>query len=126
MIFFFIVHPTKFFDYSIVLPSCVPHTYEIALIVGHSDQTRDERLAAWRELINNYPDMPDPDNQFESVHDELARMIELEERELAVFKTSEPGAYYKISKRKHRYESFEDALFVTHHQTDHADYAQLY
>ena len=86
------------------------NTYEMALIIGHSDQTRNERLAAWRELIDSYPDMPDPNNQFESVHNELARMIELEERELAAFKTSEPGAYYKISKRKHKYESFEDAF----------------
>jgi hypothetical protein len=52
----------------------------MALIIGHSDKTRDERLAAWRELIDNHPDMPDPKNKSESVHGELARMIELEER----------------------------------------------
>ena len=35
------------------------NTYEMALIIGHSTQPRDERLKAWRELIDNYPDMPD-------------------------------------------------------------------
>ena len=86
------------------------NTYEMALIIGHSNQPRDERLGAWRELIDIHPDMPDPKNQFDSVHHELTKMIELEERELAVFKAYEPGAYYKTSQSEDRFERFEDAF----------------
>ena len=73
------------------------NTFEMAVIIGRSDRTREEKHAAWRELIGNYPDMPTPGNRFGNIHQKLESIMSIEERELELFKTPGPGVFYKYS-----------------------------
>ena len=72
--------------------------FEMAVIIGRSRRPMIDRHTAWRALINEYPDMATPAtsyyDSYPSLHRLLAELIEYEERELALFKTSETGAVY--------------------------------
>ena len=76
------------------------NTFEMAVIIGRKSREwmNTKKHAAWRELIENYPDMPVPwdsrETRFESIHKELEKRIAYEERVLARFKTPESGAVY--------------------------------
>jgi len=55
------------------------NTYEMAVIIGISDKSTEEKHTAWRELIENYPDMPTVpmhDVVFDSIHKKLAEIME--------------------------------------------------
>jgi len=52
------------------------NTYEMAIIIGRSQKTKAEKHEAWRDLIDNYPDMPTPKNRFESIHMELKKHMD--------------------------------------------------
>ena len=72
--------------------------YEMAIIILKSDRFMAEKHAAWRELIQDYPDMPIPDTRYEngypSLRQKLMAFIEHEERTLALFMKPEQGAVY--------------------------------
>ena len=98
------------------------NTFEMAAIIMHSKRATAEKLAAWRELIENYPDAPIPlDNKrilSDSVHAALAKEIDIKERELALFKKVQADAFYKfdvrLENRQHisgtNFSCYEDAL----------------
>jgi hypothetical protein len=52
----------------------------MAVIIARSDRSQNEKNAAWRELIEEYPDMPAPPNaaraEFGSIHKKLAELAE--------------------------------------------------
>ena len=58
------------------------NTYEMAVIIGRSHRTIAEKHEAWRELIKSYPDMPTPKNRYKSIHKELDRFMDIQDREL--------------------------------------------
>ena len=90
--------------------------YEMAIIIGRSHRTLEERHTAWRELIDNYPDMPIPANMHydsrESLHSEITDVIVYERELLNYFKTPEEGAVYTYRKHGdgHR---LADSMFTT-------------
>jgi len=57
--------------------------YEMAIIISRSNRTMDEKHAAWRELITDYPDMPTPKSlhykSYDSLHVKLLEAIGCEE-----------------------------------------------
>jgi hypothetical protein len=75
------------------------NTCETAVIISRSDRPTADKHAAWRELIDRYPDMPAIPNfhrvDFESTHKMLAETMDYERRILERFKTPESGAIYK-------------------------------
>ena len=56
--------------------------FEMAVIIGRSRCTMAEKHKAWCELINEYPDMPTPENtHYEScgsLHKKLAETMDYE------------------------------------------------
>jgi hypothetical protein len=75
------------------------NTCETAVIISRSDRPTADKHAAWRELIDCYPDMPAMPNfhrvDFESTHKMLAETMDYERRILERFKTPESGAIYR-------------------------------
>ena len=90
--------------------------YEMAIIIGRSHRTLAERHTAWRELIDNYPDMPTPANihydSRESLHSEIMDVIVYERKLLNYFKTPEEGAVYSYRKYDDG-QRFADSIFTT-------------
>lgn len=70
--------------------------FEMAVIINRSQCPIIEKHKAWRELMNDYPDMPMPKNHeiYGSFHEKLKEYIDFEERILACFKKPETNAVY--------------------------------
>ena len=73
--------------------------FEMAVIIGKSRHSRDEKHAAWRELIADYPDMPTIQSYdcptYDSLHQKLIEAMEYEEQLLALLKRQEPETWYR-------------------------------
>src|SRR5215469_11612564 len=74
------------------------NTCEMAVIIDRSNRTIAEKHAAWKELIEHYPDMPAMPNyhdvHFDSVHKMIAERIDFDQRVIEWFKTPKNGAIY--------------------------------
>ena len=78
--------------------------YEMAIIIGRSHRTLAERHTAWRELIENYPDMPTPKNMHydsrPSLHDEIGKVLDYEECLIEFFKSARDDVVYTFKIRR--------------------------
>ena len=77
---------------------------DMAVLVAFSGRTVKKKHAAWREIIENYPDMPIHESSWfeaqESLHNYLRELIEFEEKQIRDFYTPEEGfVYYPIVSR---------------------------
>jgi hypothetical protein len=93
----------------------------MAVIVGYSLRTVTEKHTAWRELIDDYPDMPTLEHyiynhagnhkfvSYPSFHKKLNETIGYEEQVAALFMKQEVGAKYKNLKSKLAFSTFEEA-----------------
>jgi len=101
--------------------------FEMAVIIGYCQgRTVAEKHAAWRELIENYPDMPTLEHynyssnpnfvSYSSLHKKLAETIEYEEAVAALFMKQEEGATYKYSRHEAAFPSFEEAWAAARQQ----------
>ena len=109
------------------------NTYEMAVIIGRSHRTIAEKHEAWCELIKSYPDMPTPENRFKSIHEEIEKLMDIQECELTLFMTPEIGAFYKhtipsddIARwSKYTYQCFEDALLAAKDSWKNVDVPEI-
>ena len=69
--------------------------FEMAVIISRSHKPMTEKHAAWRELISDYPDMPTPKGSYhDSLHQELTKVINGEDRLLYMLKYHDHGDVY--------------------------------
>lgn len=84
---------------------------EMAVIVAHNDRTRKERHMAWRQIIEEYPDMPIPGRSGvsakDSLHDSLMDEIAWEEKWIENFYTQGDDIVYLFN--ENCYSSVEKA-----------------
>jgi DNA gyrase inhibitor GyrI len=86
-------------------------TFEMAVIIWRSKRNMADKHAAWRAIITDYPDTPTPKNMhydsFDSTHEKLKEVIADDERRLALFKLTEPGAVYLQERSDSVFTNFE-------------------
>ena len=117
----------SFFNSPDVAEHCrnIGHTlnaFESAVMISQCYiKTFDEKLAAYRAIINEYPDMEVPkthlnESHVPSFHKALEQIIGYEEQKLRNFLECESGAVYQVM-RKHRnyhYDEYDTELFSTY------------
>ena len=111
------------------------NTYEMAVIIGRSGRSTIEKHIAWKDLIDNFPDMPLPEptglsffnaeslyenpEKQKSIIEILKGQIKYDENILDLFMKLESNAFYKITAQEgeeyssKKYSSYEDAIFAS-------------
>ena len=83
---------------------------EMAVIAEISGRPLAEKHAVWRQIINEYPDMPIYGNAFfearESLHEFMRELIEIETKEAEAFLTPEDNAVYRVDNHRIRANPF--------------------
>ena len=73
--------------------------FEMAVIIGGSSVSIAEKHTAWKQLLDDYPDMPTHKNfenpSYESFHKELIKYMNHQNRILAQLKKQEQGTSYR-------------------------------
>ena len=98
------------------------NAFECAVIINQCYiKTFEEKLAAYRTIINEYPDMEVPvthmhEKHTESFHKSLGLIIDAEDRSLKKFMEAEPGAIYqvKLNHKNNSHDSYETQVFSTY------------
>lgn len=98
------------------------NAFECAVIINQCyTKTFEEKLAAYRAVINEYPDMEVPathmhEEHTKSFHKALDLIIASEDISLKDFMESKPGAVYqvKLNHKNDQYDSYERQVFSTY------------
>lgn len=93
--------------------------FEMALIIGKSERSIAEKHRVWRDLMNDYRDMPTFANRrhpvYESYQQKLNEYIEYQEKLTGMFEKPEPGTFYtcRINLVEKRTKVYGDSVSTT-------------